>query len=66
MSPQNGRVAFGVVNSFLSDLGMELAVDKCLTFEIVPTRNAWYSRNPNIKNGEACLKSVEINQAFKY
>ena len=38
----------GTVYQFLKDLGMELSVGKCAAFEVVPTKDSWYLRDPEL------------------
>ncbi|XP_076230185.1 uncharacterized protein LOC143175332 [Nomia melanderi] len=55
-----------ILDQKLTELGMELATEKCLTFEIVGKKKTWYAKNPELKIKNKELPYASPEHTFRY
>jgi hypothetical protein len=56
-----------ITESYLADLGMKLAPEKCIVFQIVKTRDTWYMTDPQIKlNNGGIIPTADAIKRIPY
>jgi Reverse transcriptase (RNA-dependent DNA polymerase) len=51
---------------YLESLGMGLALTKCFAFQIEPTKDSWYLKDPNIGSRGVKVPTVEAGECLSY
>lgn len=65
-SAEDAATQIRLVNDSLRNLEMSLSIQKCLTFQYMPSGKTWYVKDPMISIGENRVPYAEPEVAFKY
>jgi hypothetical protein len=66
---KNGKDAqtqLNILNKYLSALNMNISGEKCFMFQVVPRKDTWFLKDPEIKLDNFKISFTEPGEAFKY